>query len=48
MVGRRNKPEHHILGEVGHVHVHLPLHLLYALGTMVLAAPACSFVFDVL
>lgn len=40
--------ERPILGQFGRVHVHLPLHLLCALGTMVLAAPACSFVFDVL
>jgi hypothetical protein len=30
-------------GQAGRVHVHLPLHLPYALGTMGLA-PACSFV----
>lgn len=48
VVDRRNIAEAHILGQVGRVHVHLPLHLPCALGTMGLAAPACSFVFDVL
>lgn len=31
-------------GQVGRVHVHLPLHLPIAFGTMVYTAPACSFV----
>lgn len=34
----------HGAGQVRRVHVHLPLHPPCALGTMVLAAPACSFV----